>query len=114
MCCTECGMTSEQHIAHFKRPLEVHRTTPGSVYSLEPGACVTLCRACHGPKPKSRHKSGRSDGVGGYVLTIPVSADLRNALDKAATDAGTNAIDYARLILMFELPRWANGFPKRS
>lgn len=52
MACTECGLTNEQHIAEHGSSLEVHRVTPGSQYSTDPGVCVTLCKSCHGPKPR--------------------------------------------------------------
>ena len=48
--CTECGMTEGQHYARYGRGLHVHRIIPGSAYTL--AGCVTLCYACHGPKPK--------------------------------------------------------------
>lgn len=51
-CCTECGMSVADHLDAYGKDLDVHRTTPGSEYSLEPGVCVTLCRRCHGPKPR--------------------------------------------------------------
>lgn len=50
MCCTVCGMTDEESQAEFGRTLDVHRTVPGSLYSLE--GCVTLCKECHYPQPK--------------------------------------------------------------
>jgi hypothetical protein len=51
--CTECGCTQAEHFERFGRDLDVHRITPGSPYSLDEGVCQTLCRVCHGPKPKS-------------------------------------------------------------
>lgn len=53
--CTECGMTAEEHVALHGRNLEVHRIVPGSDYT--PEGCVTLCRKCHGPKPRSLRNS---------------------------------------------------------
>jgi hypothetical protein len=113
MCRTECGLSNADHIALTGRQLQVHRTTPGSVYSAEPGVCVTLCAKCHAPKPKSRLRSGRSDGCGGYVLTIPVSADLRNKLSEVAVGLGLNAIAFARMILILEVERYRDGPPPR-
>ncbi len=55
--CAECGMLNEQHVERYGSILEVHRVIPGSEYSLEAGACVTLCIPCHGPKPKRPHGS---------------------------------------------------------
>jgi hypothetical protein len=51
--CTKCGATNDAHKALTGRQLEVHRITPGSAYGAAPGVCVTLCRSCHGPEPKS-------------------------------------------------------------
>lgn len=55
--CCECGVTDAEHRATTGRGVEVHRNVPGSCYSLLPGACTTLCRACHGPKPRSPYGS---------------------------------------------------------
>lgn len=49
--CTECGMTNFEHVLETNRSLEVHRLVPGSKYSID--GCVTLCRKCHGPKPRT-------------------------------------------------------------
>lgn len=51
--CQECGMTQEEHKKKHKSGLEVHRITPGSEYSVEPGVCETLCKICHSRKPRS-------------------------------------------------------------
>lgn len=48
--CTKCGLTQADHVARTGRRLDVHRTTPGSLYSL--AGCVTICRKCHGSEPK--------------------------------------------------------------
>lgn len=45
MRCTKCGMSHGQHLLAHGRAHDVHRTTPGSLYTLE--GCVTLCRPCH-------------------------------------------------------------------
>jgi hypothetical protein len=51
MRCTHCGMTNRKHKARYAgKSLHVHRTMPGSDYSL--AGCVTLCFRCHGPMPK--------------------------------------------------------------
>lgn len=57
--CTGCGLSNEDNIARTGRQLQVHRLTPGSLYSVEPGVCVTLCTKCHGPQ--SRRKRGQPD-----------------------------------------------------
>ena len=48
--CTECGMTTQEHLERYDRLLDVHRIVPGSPYTVE--GCVALCRGCHGNKPK--------------------------------------------------------------
>ena len=48
--CTDCGMTAEDHRKTYGKGLDVHRVVPGSQYTV--AGCVTLCRRCHGPKPK--------------------------------------------------------------
>jgi hypothetical protein len=53
--CTECGTTAEQHYELYGRKLEVHRLVPGSPYTVE--GSVTLCKKCHGPKPRSSRYS---------------------------------------------------------
>lgn len=49
--CTGCGVSNEEHVELSGRQLDVHRITPGSPYTVE--GCVTLCRKCHGPMPRS-------------------------------------------------------------
>jgi cytochrome c553 len=48
--CTRCGMSQADHLFRTGRRLDVHRTTPGSLYTLE--GSVTICRGCHGAEPK--------------------------------------------------------------
>jgi 5-methylcytosine-specific restriction endonuclease McrA len=48
--CTGCGIGEADHRQIHGRGLEVHRTAPGSAYSVD--GCVTLCRTCHGQMPK--------------------------------------------------------------
>ncbi len=54
--CMECGMTATDHVEKCGRNLEVHRIAPGSEYTL--AGCVTLCKKCHGRKPKSPRGHG--------------------------------------------------------
>ncbi len=49
--CRDCGKTQDQHIEETGKILDVHRVIPGMEY-LE-FWCVTLCRTCHGSKPKT-------------------------------------------------------------
>lgn len=58
-CCTQCGMSNADHVAKYGRSLEVHRLAPGTPYTLD--GCVTLCRPCHGTRPKSPRYGNRTD-----------------------------------------------------
>ncbi len=59
--CTECGITAAEHIRLAGKTLEVHRLVPGSPYTVD--GAVTLCRSCHGPKPKSPYRTRGSRPV---------------------------------------------------
>lgn len=52
MRCRECGRTNEEELRELGWSLDVHRIVPGSPYTLE--GCITLCRRCHGPKPRRK------------------------------------------------------------
>lgn len=49
--CVGCSMTNDEHRRRYGRELDVHRKTPGGLYAIDD--CETLCRFCHGSKPKS-------------------------------------------------------------
>jgi 5-methylcytosine-specific restriction endonuclease McrA len=72
-CCTECGMTKAEHIERYRRNLEVHRLTPGSVYTVD--GCVLLCKECHRHKPRSPH------GTRPY-MTVMLPGRYRAALER--------------------------------
>lgn len=74
-CCTECGLSNDEHFARHGKSLHVHRKKPGSRYSLR--GCVSLCFACHGPKPRRPQGSMKKVGTV-YVRIDPV---VGNALD---------------------------------
>jgi hypothetical protein len=77
--CVKCGMTNAEHIAKYDHQLDVHRVTPGGAYSVEPGVCQTLCRVCHGPQPRRRHRTAVNEaGQVKFVALIP--EELRHAL----------------------------------
>ena len=57
--CRECGLADVDHVERFGRRLEVHRITPGSLYTLD--GCVLLCCTCHGAKPKRESGGGTVD-----------------------------------------------------
>jgi DNA-binding XRE family transcriptional regulator len=84
MRCTECGITNEAHVALHGRSLEVHRVSPGSAYTLD--GCVTLCRACHNPKPKSPH--------GVFGTGLPVARELLVKVKAVVRATGQSPADY--------------------
>jgi hypothetical protein len=65
--CTECGMTAAEHRQRYGRTLDVHRLEPGKPYTID--GCLTLCRKCHGPKPRSRYGSSNR-------MTLWLEADV--------------------------------------
>ena len=71
--CVECGMTESEHIERFGKKLDVHRLVPNSAYSID--GCETLCRACHGPKPKS------PPGTTGLIY-VHIDPDLGKAFEE--------------------------------
>jgi hypothetical protein len=81
LCCTICGMTADEHLAHFGHTLHVHRLVPGSLYTVEGG--ITLCKPCHGTMP--RRENGTPDLASltpRVVFYLP--EDLLAALDEEA------------------------------
>ncbi len=59
--CVDCGMTAEEQSGYFGRTLHVHRTDPGSSYTV--GGCVSLCTCCH----VARHGGAVSRRLTRYV-----------------------------------------------
>lgn len=67
--CRLCGMTARDHFRKYNKKLDVHRLTPGSRYTLR--GCITVCRSCHGPLPRSeRSRSGSSPRCVAFDLDI--------------------------------------------
>ena len=77
-CCTLCGMTNDESISQFGKQLDVHRNIPGSYYTI--GGCITVCRTCHGPLPRSPKGTGPSRGLCPREV-FQLSWELRDALD---------------------------------
>lgn len=48
--CIHCAMGNEEHVNRYGCQLHVHRTTPGSFYTVD--SCVTICVVCHKNEPK--------------------------------------------------------------
>lgn len=68
-------MTHTQHLARYGKKLDVHRVVPGSPYTVD--GCVTLCRECHGPKPKSKRGSRPRK-----CLVVRLTPELAEAMDR--------------------------------
>lgn len=77
--CVECGMTDQQHRDKYGRSLDVHRKVPGSVYTI--AGCETLCKRCHGPKPK---QDPWETGAYERPVMMRLSRTTIAALDRAA------------------------------
>lgn len=104
MRCTMCGKTNEQHVAAHGCVLEVHRTTPGSLYTIE--GCVTVCRDCHHTLP--RRKPGAPDLAyptypGRRTYRLP--ADLLGQLQKLAAKTRRRPAVEVELALVEHLKR---------
>lgn len=93
--CVECGMGYVAHVFQFGRDLEVHRITPGSVYTVD--GCVTLCMRCHDGKPV--RKPGESDQENPYMSVSvplryqPVLKELAERLGVSVTEIVRRAVD---------------------
>ncbi|WP_088260542.1 helix-turn-helix domain-containing protein [Fimbriiglobus ruber] len=85
--CLKCGVSQDDHRATEGRGLDVHRTVPGSGYSLAPGVCETLCRKCHG----SATRSPRGDVSG-------LARDVGAAVRAARSAAGVAQKDLAAVV----------------
>jgi hypothetical protein len=89
-CCTECGMTHAQHRARYRKTLDVHRLTPGGEYTL--AGCVTLCRKCHGSKPRSPRGSSP-------FLCVKINGDLYHKMKLICAFTGERLNKYLDRIL---------------
>lgn len=78
--CADCGMSNDDHLAQFGRQLEVHRTVPGSEYTVE--GCRPLCMPCHANKPRQRDSWG----------SLPAGVELADLMtvSEAATELGVS------------------------
>lgn len=92
MRCTDCGISNKEHIALTSRQLDVHRLVPGSPYSIN--GCVTLCRSCHGSKPKSPKGSNPNS-----TMNVRVSENLHSALCSLANSERRTKTRMAYLLL---------------
>jgi hypothetical protein len=100
MRCVVCDLTNEEHLAKFGRQLDVHRTSPGSVYTLD--GCVTVCRPCHGGLPRTPRGMARGDGK----IRLSMSRDLHGRLQMVALGLGLRLTSLIRLIISEHLPEY--------
>lgn len=95
--CVDCGMTNDESIALTEIQLDVHRLVPGSDYSVD--GCVTLCRSCHGKKPRALEDlwGADPDEVGVLVLfwytALPADRIKYLAMKNIADARGINLVD---------------------
>ncbi len=108
MCCTECGMTNRDHKAKHGRQLEVHRIEPGSAYSVS--GCVTLCRSCHGPKPKSESAAERLD----TFFQFSCSKHQKERVAFGAAKRGLKPAAFIRMVLYDRLNADSVPMPPKS
>lgn len=80
--CVKCGMTRAESLDRYGCNLDVHRVDPGSAYTID--GCITLCRECHGPEPKSPW------GVSGSI-TINLTREEYSLVWKAAAFSGLSS-----------------------
>jgi predicted amidophosphoribosyltransferase len=99
--CQECGMTARQHVRRYRRTLDVHRIVPGSPYTVD--GCMTICRRCHGDKPKAAPgvtsdrpyyamslRGPVAEAVRRYAVEndLPISTVMKRALKEFLTSEG--------------------------
>jgi hypothetical protein len=89
--CVECGLSNDEHRAQTGRQLDVHRLVPGSEYTV--AGCVTLCRACHGPKPRVPWGQGK-----GPTSLRPL-AGMRAVLERLAREQRRSLSQTIELLL---------------
>jgi hypothetical protein len=92
-CCVECGTTNDEHVAEHGSILQVHRLEPGAPYSAD--GCVTLCKPCHGPKPRLPHGvRRRREGL----VRLPVQ--VAELAERLAGSFGESVPDYLSKLLL--------------
>lgn len=79
-CCLHCGMTQAQHYAIYGKDFDIHRTSPGSAYSVDPGVCETLCRPCHAAADKRLRDLVRKPKPVLSRLVLMIDEDIRDAI----------------------------------
>lgn len=93
--CVRCGVSSLVYLKRHGRSLQVHRITPGSVYTID--GCVTLCQQCHRKEPK-RAKGVEDEETTGVVLRLPEAyreklQELKRKTDRTITVLVRRGVD---------------------
>jgi len=103
LACTACGMTADEHRAAFGKTLDVHRTTPGSLYTIE--GCVTLCVTCHQSQPS--RKPGEPDLANGpqFRYTLCAAPAWLARIEVQAKRFGTTTSGYIRRAVIGRMER---------
>lgn len=100
--CTECSMTDEAHRERWGKGLEVHRLEPGSTYTIE--GCITLCKRCHGFKPRCRHRP-RQPARFTAAVVFAVKPEVRERIRRVAKSKGMRMSSYIRMAIVMRLER---------
>lgn len=95
--CTQCGMSNEEHLQKTGRSLEVHRLTPGSPYTME--GCKTLCRRCHGSKPKRAKGTFDLGHPGKQQVMFRVTEKLYERVKETARGMGLDVANFLRYLM---------------
>lgn len=101
--CTRCRMTNNKHLTTYGKCLDVHRLTPGGPYTID--GCITICRSCHGPLPKSKRSVSR-------IVHLKLSQDVYDALLKACRQDRRSPPNGAKILIELQLA--AYGFLKSA
>jgi len=102
MQCTRCGMTDTVHRAKYRRTLDVHRITPGSLYTVE--GCITRCKTCHASEPQ--REPGTPDLANGPrdpAVSFVLRPDILERVRHQAARWGMLVSDYTRYALVRKL-----------
>ena len=104
MRCVRCDMPDAEHREAVGTGLEVHRTSPGSDYSLDPGACVTPCKSCHAAETRTGGTSKRP-ARRTAVITLRGVGDLHARLQAQASRFGARVGEYIRRAVVEHVER---------
>ncbi len=103
-CCTSCGMTNNEHLAQYGKQLDVHRVKPGQPYTL--AGCVTLCRSCHGSRPKRQPGERNLAYPGRRLVSFSAPDEFADHLTRVAHTLGMDLANFIRLVLSSHLSEY--------